>query len=179
MSTKEIFTLSNFMSFVRVFLAVPIFYFISAHENLSALAVIILAMITDWLDGFFARKWKQVTTLGKLIDPLADKICTAAGFISLSLYHGLPYWITIVIVGRDIIIVLASLIVIGQRNLVMVSNMPGKMTVFFITLLGIVYLIPVDWLKAPLVGISALFIVISIINYAIGFFKNFSEAHEH
>jgi CDP-diacylglycerol--glycerol-3-phosphate 3-phosphatidyltransferase len=179
MTTKEIFTLSNFMSFVRVLLSVPIFYFISVHDNLYALAVIILAMITDWLDGFFARKWKQVTTLGKVIDPLADKMCTAAGFISLSLYHGLPFWITFVIVGRDIIIMLASLIMIGQRKLVMVSNMPGKMTVFFITLLGIVYLIQVEWLKTPLVIISAVFIVISIVNYAIGFFKNFSGAHEH
>ena len=179
MTKKEIFTLSNFMSFVRIFLAVPIFYSIAAHENLLALLYIILAMITDWLDGFFARKWKQVTTVGKVIDPLADKICTAAGFISLSLYYHLPVWITIVVVGRDLIIMLASLFMIGQRNLVMMSNVPGKMTVFFITLLGIVYLIPLEPLKMPLVFLCAVLIVFSFVNYAVGFFKNLYRAHEH
>jgi len=179
MTKNEIFTISNAMSFVRIFLAAPIYYYISVQENMLAILIIILAMITDWLDGYFARKWKQVTILGKVIDPLADKICTMAGFIALSVYQDLPLWITIVIVGRDIIIMLASLIVIGQRNLVMVSNIPGKITVFFISLLGVVYLIRLEALKTPFVIISALLIIISLGNYAIGFFNHFTGTNEH
>jgi CDP-diacylglycerol--glycerol-3-phosphate 3-phosphatidyltransferase len=178
MNQREIFTLSNVMSFTRIFLAAPIYYCIAIQENLFAIGFILLAMITDWLDGYFARKWQQITILGKVIDPLADKICTMAGFIALSVYQGLPLWITVVILGRDLIIMIASLIVIDQKKMVMVSNIPGKITVFFITLLGIIYLIPVESLKKPLILISAVLIIVSFINYAITFFKKFTEAYE-
>jgi len=178
MNKDQLFTLSNFMSFLRIFLAVPIFYYISNHENYIAIGFIILAMITDWLDGYFARKWDQITTVGKILDPLADKICTMAGFLSLTLYQDLPVWLSIVIIGRDIIIMIASMVVIGKKNIVLSSNIPGKLTIFFITLLGVVYLLNIELLKYPLIVISAVLIFISLINYAIIFLKNFSTHHE-
>jgi CDP-diacylglycerol--glycerol-3-phosphate 3-phosphatidyltransferase len=178
MNRKEILTVSNFMSFLRIFLAAPIYFYISVQENLLAVCFIILAMLTDWLDGYFARKWQQITTVGKIIDPLADKICTIAGFVALTQYKGLPLWITITIIGRDMIIIAASLIVIGRRNLVMASNVPGKMAVFFITLLGIVYLIPVEVLKFPLLVLCALFIGFSLVNYTLEFLKKLSGGNE-
>ena len=68
MTKDELFTLSNFMSFVRIFIAAPIFYYISIRENVIAIGFVVLAMITDWLDGYFARKWNQITTVGKVLD---------------------------------------------------------------------------------------------------------------
>jgi CDP-diacylglycerol--glycerol-3-phosphate 3-phosphatidyltransferase len=179
MVNKELFTLSNFMSFLRIFLAVPIYYYISIYENNIAIGFIVLAMITDWLDGYFARKWNQITTTGKVLDPLADKICTIAGFLSLSIYHHLPFWITTIIISRDVVILLASIVVIGKKNVVLSSNRPGKLAVFIITLLGVIYLLNIDILKMPFIILSALFIAISIINYAIIFFKNFINPNGH
>lgn len=179
MSKKEFFTLSNFMSFLRIFLSGPIFYFISINENITAICFIVLAMITDWLDGYFARKWDQITTLGKVLDPLADKVCTTAGFLSLTLYQGLPVWITGIIIGRDILIMLASLVVIGKRNIVLSSNISGKLTILIITLLGIIYLLNIEILKFPLIVLSAIFIFISITNYAVVFIKNFKKNYDH
>jgi CDP-diacylglycerol--glycerol-3-phosphate 3-phosphatidyltransferase len=178
MDRKEIFTVSNLMSFLRIFLAAPIYFYISVQENLLAVSFIILAMITDWLDGYFARKWHQITTVGKIIDPLADKICTIAGFVALTQYQALPLWITVTIIGRDMLIIAASLIVIGRRNLVIASNVPGKMAVFLITLLGIVYLIPVEVLKDPIIILCALSIGFSLVNYAIEFLKKLSGDNE-
>ena len=178
MTKDEFFTLANFMSFVRIFIAAPIFYYISIRENSIAIGFVVLAMITDWLDGYFARKWNQITTVGKVLDPLADKVCTTAGYLSLTLYQELPVWVTVVVIGRDLVIMIASLVVIGKKSIVLSSNISGKFAVFLITVLGIVYLLNIEALKFPLILLAAVFILISLTNYAIVFFRNFSGNHE-
>ena len=71
MKKEKIFTLSNIISFLRLLFAVPIYYYISIHETMIAMLFIFFAVLTDTLDGYFARKWNQITTLGKIVDPLA------------------------------------------------------------------------------------------------------------
>jgi CDP-diacylglycerol--glycerol-3-phosphate 3-phosphatidyltransferase len=175
MQHKEIFTLSNLISLVRLFFAIPIYYYISIEENIMALFWVVLAMISDSLDGYFARKWDQITDVGKIIDPLADKTCTISGFLALSIYQGLPLWITFVIIARDILIIIAALFMIRQKSVVLPSNIPGKITVLIITALGVVYLLKLDSFKYPLIILSALAILYSITNYAFVFFKNLSQ----
>ena len=118
MKKEEIFTLSNIISFLRLLFAFPIYYYISIYENLIAILFVFLAVLTDILDGYFARKWNQITSLGKIIDPLADKTCTIAGFLALSFYQDLPIWITFAVIIRDIIILSASAFIIGSKKLV-------------------------------------------------------------
>ncbi len=178
MNKKEIFTLSNIISFIRIFFSVPIFYYISIHDNTAALIFIAIAVISDWLDGYYARKWNQITTLGKIIDPLADKACTIGGFLALSLYQGLPLWVTAVIIIRDVIIMIASLVVIGQSNKVMASNIPGKITVLIISVLGVIYLLQWEYLKFPLLILAMIFILYSSINYTVIFFKNIMRKND-
>jgi CDP-diacylglycerol--glycerol-3-phosphate 3-phosphatidyltransferase len=175
MKKDEIFTLSNIISFLRLLFAAPIYYYISIHENMIAMLIIFLAVLTDILDGYFARKWNQITTLGKIIDPLADKTCTIAGFLALSYYHDLPFWVTITIIVRDLIILSASAIIISSKKLVMASNIPGKITVLVITLLGVVYLINIEILKEPITYLAGISILISFINYAVVFFRRLSN----
>ena len=178
MNKKEIFTLSNIISFIRIFFSVPIFYYISIHDNTTALIFIAIAVISDWIDGYYARKWNQITTLGKIIDPLADKACTIGGFLALSLYQGLPLWVTAVIIIRDVIIMIASLVVIGQSNKVMASNIPGKITVLIISVLGVIYLLQWEYLKFPLLILAMIFILYSSINYTVIFFKNIMRKND-
>jgi len=61
-----------------------------------------LVCLTDWLDGYIARKWKQVTTLGKFLDPLADKLLIVTAFIMLIQLGRVPAWVVAIIVGREI-----------------------------------------------------------------------------
>jgi CDP-diacylglycerol--glycerol-3-phosphate 3-phosphatidyltransferase len=175
MKKEEIFTLSNVISFIRLLFAAPIYYYISIHENMIALIFIFLAGLTDILDGYFARRWNQITNLGKIIDPLADKACTISGFLALSFYQDLPLWITLAIIIRDIIILFASAIIIGSKKLVMASNIPGKITVLIITFLGIVYLTNIEILKMPFIILAGISILFSFINYSIIFFKRISN----
>ncbi len=71
------------------------------HAAIAA-AIFILASITDWLDGVLARRRNQVTTLGTLLDPIADKLLVAAALVSLLQINKIPAWVVVVIVGREL-----------------------------------------------------------------------------
>ncbi len=70
-------------------------------HDLLALAIFLVASATDLLDGYLARRWKQVTTVGTLLDPIADKLLISAALIALVQVHVVPAWIVILIVGRE------------------------------------------------------------------------------
>jgi CDP-diacylglycerol--glycerol-3-phosphate 3-phosphatidyltransferase len=97
----------NILSVSRI-LAVPVFIILMFEPTpvraLWAGIVFALASITDWLDGYLARKWGQVTRIGKLLDPVADKILIASALIMLveTDPSRVPSWIAIVIIGREI-----------------------------------------------------------------------------
>ncbi len=70
-------------------------------NNLLALAIFLVASATDLLDGYLARRWKQVTTVGTLLDPIADKLLISAALIALVQVSAVPAWMVILIVGRE------------------------------------------------------------------------------
>ena len=171
----KIHTISNHLSFSRILLTIPIYYFLQnmehgqIHRYLAAF-LMVLAAITDYLDGYFARKYDDVSELGKIIDPLADKL--AVGIITIILYLKgvLPQYIFIIIVARDILIFIGGLIVSNKIGKVLPSNMLGKITVF---ILGVYLLTLVLGLRQyetlfSLYNILIIFMsVISLIGYII------------
>ena len=72
--------------------------------------ILLSGAATDWLDGFYARRWEQITTLGMLLDPVADKLLISAAFISLVQMQLVPAWMVVIIIGREIT-------VLGLRNI--------------------------------------------------------------
>jgi CDP-diacylglycerol--glycerol-3-phosphate 3-phosphatidyltransferase len=78
--------------------------------DLWAIAILLGAALTDWLDGYLARKRGQITTLGILLDPIADKLLISAAFISLVELRLVPAWVVVIIVGREFA-------VLGLRNI--------------------------------------------------------------
>jgi CDP-diacylglycerol--glycerol-3-phosphate 3-phosphatidyltransferase len=80
------------------------------RKELVGAAIFALASFTDWLDGYLARRRKQVTPLGQVIDPLADKLLTSAAFLSLVQMNLAPAWMVAIVIGRE-------LAVTGLRNL--------------------------------------------------------------
>jgi CDP-diacylglycerol--glycerol-3-phosphate 3-phosphatidyltransferase len=72
------------------------------RKELIGAAIFGLASITDWLDGYLARRRKQVTALGQMIDPIADKLLTSAAFVSLIQMGLAPAWMVAVIIGREL-----------------------------------------------------------------------------
>lgn len=107
MSTR-IVTIPNVLSLLRLAL-VPVFLLlVLAGEDILALAVLVFSSVTDFLDGVLARRLNQVTRLGQLLDPAADRLFIFATLIGLAIRDAVPWWLVLVIVGRD-----AFLLVLG------------------------------------------------------------------
>src|SRR5215216_5953815 len=105
--------LPNSLTILRIFF-VPLLVAALVQENLGfklgrlwvtsewlALGIFLVAAATDLLDGYLARRWKQVTTIGTLLDPIADKLLISAALISLVQVRTLPGWMAILIIGRE------------------------------------------------------------------------------
>jgi len=106
--------LPNYITLSRIFSVPILLWLLSGHafsswkgeKELVASVLFILASITDGLDGYLARKRGQVTTIGMLLDPLADKLMIAAAFISLVQFNPriVPAWIAVIIIGREFLV---------------------------------------------------------------------------
>lgn len=96
--------LANKITLTRIFLLPVFLFFISEnmkYGSFIAAGIFIIAAATDGLDGYVARKQKKVTNLGKLLDPLADKLLVMSALVSLVARDALPAWIAIVIIARE------------------------------------------------------------------------------
>jgi len=103
--------LPNFLTLLRI-LTIPVFLeFLSYHFYWEALVVFGIGGVTDFLDGFVARWMNQQTALGAYLDPVADKLLVITSFIMLGSIGGIPMWLAIVVVVRDILIVVGYAII--------------------------------------------------------------------
>ena len=120
--------LPNSITMVRIFL-VPVFLLLVLikipYGALLATAVFVLAAATDGLDGYLARRNRQVTDLGKILDPLADKLLVSAALIALVEMHKLPSWIVVLILGREFAIT-GLRTVAASRGLIIAASRLGK-----------------------------------------------------
>ncbi len=120
--------LPNTLSLVRIFLVPFLVVFLIANaepRNYPAAAIFLAAVFTDWLDGRIARRRRQVTTLGQLLDPIADKLLIAAALISLVEIGRVPAWVATVLIGRDIAITGLRGIAASQ-GLIIAASQLGK-----------------------------------------------------
>lgn len=106
--TEQIWTVPNALSVLRL-LGVPLFLWLllGPHQDGWALTVLAVSGFTDWLDGVLARSLNQLSRLGALLDPLADRLYILATLLGLVLRHLIPWWLAVLIVGRDVIVGLA------------------------------------------------------------------------
>lgn len=97
-------TLPNALTVLRIFLVPILVVFLLTEYRLIGLAVFMVASLTDWFDGYLARSRDQITTLGQLLDPIADKLLISAAFISLVELGLAPAWMVVIIIGRELAI---------------------------------------------------------------------------
>lgn len=120
--------MANKITMVRIFL-VPIFMFFLLTQfpygEFIAVGVFIIAAVTDGLDGYIARKWKQVTNFGKFIDPLADKLLVTAALISLVELRQLSSWVAMIIISREFVVT-SLRVVAASEGIVIAASMWGK-----------------------------------------------------
>ena len=135
---KELFLLPNLFSLSRIGFAV-IFWIILAPQdfrnNYILISVVtILAALTDFLDGYFARKLNQVSELGKILDPLGDKLCVAVIALQFYLHGALHPALFYIIIGRDVLLIIGGLLMSSKIREVPPSDMIGKVAVNLIAL---------------------------------------------
>ncbi len=132
--------LPNLLTCIRMAL-VPAFaycYFFVRPEWI-ALALFILASLTDFLDGYLARKWDQITDFGKLMDPLADKLMTVTMMVCLACTWRIPWWTVVVIVLKELLMLAGSAFML-RHHVVVSANVWGKVATFaFIVALALVF----------------------------------------
>jgi CDP-diacylglycerol--glycerol-3-phosphate 3-phosphatidyltransferase len=124
-------TIPNMISIFRILL-VPIFLvFIINNRFLAGLVVFVLAGLSDGADGLVARLFNQKSRLGSYLDPLADKCLLVAAFICLAVMHIVPLWLTALVITRDILILLGSIVLfLINKDHVVKPSIWGKVTTF-------------------------------------------------
>lgn len=106
MSVSREFNFPNFLSILRLIL-VPVFlYLLLDGQNVAALLVLVFASASDWFDGFIARKFNQITNLGVVLDPLADRLYIFATLIGLTINGNIPVWLATVVIARDVLLLI-------------------------------------------------------------------------
>jgi cardiolipin synthase len=101
---RQLLTIPNMLSLLRLAL-VPVFlWLVLTEQNGFALLTLVIASATDYLDGYFARKLGQVTRMGQLLDPAADRLYILATLIGLAVTGTIPVWLPFVIIGRDVLL---------------------------------------------------------------------------
>lgn len=104
-STDRLWTVPNALSLLRL-AGVPVFLWLllGPHADGWALAILFVSGFTDWADGVLARKLNQTSRIGALLDPAADRLYILATLLGLVLRHIIPWWLAVVIVGRDVVL---------------------------------------------------------------------------
>jgi len=167
-------TLPNFLTLLRIFLLPFIVVLIVEGQRLAALFLFVVSSITDFLDGYLARKRKSITSLGILLDPIADKLLTSSTLISLACVKLCDPYSVIAIVGREEAVT-GMRAIAASRGMVIPASKGGKLKTLLI-MLSIVFLLAgiKPWGEALLV-LSALVAVITGVLYFYDFFKNLKE----
>ena len=141
---NKILTISNFITFLRMFSGIPLILFLE-RMNISneyfyySIYVVLFIVISDVLDGYIARKTNTVSSLGKILDPVADKICLMCVLVYLiDIYH-IPFLIFFILLSiRDVVLISYTVYLILYRNIVTQANNWGKFFIF-VTMLMIVF----------------------------------------
>ena len=166
--------LPNALSVFRALLLIPIFFALKLDAETGGkliLALLILAALTDFFDGFLARRWEFNSEWGRILDPLADKIFAGGLVLALAFEGRIPAWFCILIISRDVCILLASAFLYTRLNLVKGSNTIGKWAFTFILFVLISAILNLARATPVLIVLATVFVLLSIISYGHEFAK--------
>lgn len=169
----RVFTLSNFISFTRFLIAFPVIYLHIENDfqfDVIIIALILYGGISDYLDGLVARKTNTVSEVGKMIDPISDKLCAAALFIYTVWLGWVPMWFLLLNVVRDSLIMVGSSFIKIKYGKVAMSIMSGKIAV---NALGLYWIAVFFFRDATMVHDWLLYLTTAIMVYS--FFDYFNR----
>jgi len=178
-SGRDFLYVSNLISAFRLLIVPVLFWLIYRKSYKLAIVVGGIAVVSDLLDGFFARVLNQHSELGYILDPVADKFAIGAGIFALVLSNStFPIWAFAAVIFRDVAIVLGNAYLAYKAKMITRSNWWGKCTSFSLSIAVILYLIrPIrphlfpEWLDFLMLCVALVFVVISTVSYARHMFR--------
>jgi len=171
LEVKQIlFTWSNLISFSRILVALPIVYLHYTNDQQITITVTVLifyGIISDFLDGMVARWTNQISELGKVLDPVADKFCAFILFLYAVYINYIPLWFFVIEIFRDVMIMAGSLYIRTLRGKVAMAGMLGKVSVNALGLywLSVFFYPGADALHMLLMGNSLALMFFSFFDY--------------
>jgi len=178
--------LPNTLTILRIFF-VPFLVAVLVEQNLRiewrggvlvsnaflALGIFLIAAATDLLDGYLARRWKQITTVGTLLDPIADKLLISAALVSLVQIRRVPAWMVVLIIGREFAVSGLRSIAAAEGYTIQASDLGKTKMIFQVAAISMI-LLSIRW--EALSGFAMLWmwgVVIFGIASAVGYFRKF------
>lgn len=174
---KEVFTIPNLLSLFRLAL-IPVYIYIylgatETYQYITAGAIMAVSCLTDLIDGKVARRFNMVSTLGKILDPLADKITQFTLTVCLSLKHPQLFPVLALFVVKELFQLIAGAVHLKMGKMLPGALMAGKVctTVLFISLIALV-LFPLvdDTAVSVIAAVDAVFLGISFVSYILAYF---------
>lgn len=131
--TDRILTIPNAISFARIAL-IPVFVWLIVERRTTFTGLVVFGVVvaTDWVDGAIARATGQVSEVGKVLDPVADRLAIGAGLIALVVRDAFPLWAALLILARDALILIAGLVLLSARRVRIEVRYIGKMATFLL-----------------------------------------------
>ncbi|WP_168627112.1 MULTISPECIES: CDP-alcohol phosphatidyltransferase family protein [unclassified Cryobacterium] len=153
--SSRVLTIPNLLSFFRLAM-VPVFLvLVIIGEDVLALLVLVVSSITDFLDGLLARRLNQISRLGQLLDPAADRLFIFATLIGLAIREVVPWWLLAIIVARDAMLVIVGVVLANHGYGPLPVHHLGKAATFClfwsfpVLMLGQAFP-SIEWLSAPI-----------------------------
>jgi cardiolipin synthase len=119
------------LSFARI-VTIPLFCWLAANERTRLWGILLFAVVvsTDWVDGYVARRTGQVTELGRILDPVADRLAIAAGLLTFAIAGIFPFWAALLILVRDVAVLLGAAVLLWGRSIRVEVRGIGKIATF-------------------------------------------------
>jgi len=176
---ERILTLANFISLIRVFLVIPIIYYLlKPGSTVILLILIIIVIASDAVDGFIARRANEVTHIGMWLDPLADSIVIVSVTFYLVLSGTFPMWFFVLFIIRYASIALPGLYLINHTSFVNSANKPGKWATATVALMLVFHIFQfpsVEYFRSVSLWVAFILLMISWIMYIKRFIIEFKK----
>lgn len=167
---RELLYPANLMTVSRFLLIPATLHYLERPERRKlALTLLAVTMLTDAVDGPLARSRGEVSQLGQILDPVADKLLIDSAAVLLSRHYGFPWWATGLLIFRDLGIVAAALLMVGRHAEIPSAQRSGKLTTLLLTLAALAYLAGGPRIGKPLLMLALIPFGYSFIEYGSAF----------
>ena len=175
---RDLLTVPNLITFVRFLLVPPFVWFFLNENYIMAGLMVGLSGLSDCFDGFFARKLNQVTSFGKILDPIADKVTLIAVAVCMVIYLPAILPIMLVLVGKEFLMLLGGFIMLLRKMTPPPANIFGKIaTLVFYFVISLIIFIKIvtgeEYMPVVIIGLIlvAVAMLLALVQYAVMFVK--------